>query len=146
MIGYYNLPDLTAKAIDPDGWFHTGDMARFDEDGHLAITGRIKEMLIIGGENVFPREIEEVINRHPAIKDSAIIGKPDPMRGEVPIAFVEIEPDTLDPGTDFDPQEVLTLCREHLAGYKVPKQVRPIDTLPRSGTGKIIRRELVKLL
>jgi long-chain acyl-CoA synthetase len=146
MAGYYNLPDETAKAIDPEGWFHTGDMGRFDADGHLAITGRIKEMLIVGGENVFPREIEEVINRHPSIKDSAVVGLPDPMRGEIPIAFVELQDPDAGGGNGFDEQAVLNLCREHLAGYKVPRDIRVLDALPRSGNGKILRRELVKLL
>ena len=157
MAGYYNLPDQTAQAIDQEGWFHTGDMGRFDADGHLSITGRIKEMLIIGGENVFPREIEEVINRHPGIKDSAVIGLPDPMRGEIPIAFVELQ-EAGDSGGDaaqagataapapFDPQSVLNLCRENLAAYKIPKDIRILNALPRNATGKILRRELTKLL
>jgi long-chain acyl-CoA synthetase len=145
MAGYYNLPEETAKAIDPDGWFHTGDMGRFSPDGHLSITGRIKEMLIVGGENVFPREIEEVINRHPSVKDSAVVGLADPMRGEVPIAFVELqEPEQ--GGAAFDARAVLTLCRDNLAGYKVPKEIRTVDALPRNATGKILRRELHKLL
>ncbi|HZW10697.1 MAG TPA: AMP-binding protein, partial [Phycisphaerales bacterium] len=141
MLGYYNLPEETAKAIDADGWLRTGDMGRFSEDGHLSITGRIKEMLIVGGENVFPREIEEVINRHPSVKDSGVVGLADPMRGEVPVAFVE-----LNEGAAFDERAILALCREHLAGYKVPRDVRRLDALPRSGTGKILRRELQKLV
>jgi len=147
MAGYYNLPEETAKAIDLDGWFHTGDMGRFDADGHLAITGRIKEMLIVGGENVFPREIEEVINRHPSIKDSAVVGLPDPMRGEIPIAFVELQTgggadDNAAPAVPFDKQAILTLCRDNLAGYKVPKDIRVLHALPRNATGKILRRDL----
>ncbi|MDQ7013231.1 MAG: AMP-binding protein [Planctomycetota bacterium] len=141
MVGYYNLPEETAKAIDRDGWFHTGDMGCFDADGHLSITGRIKEMLIVGGENVFPREIEEVVNRHPSVHASAVIGQTDPMRGEVPIAFVEMEE-----GAEFDEQSIRSLCREHLAGYKVPREVRLVETLPRNPTGKIVRRELQQLL
>lgn len=141
MAGYYNLPEETAKAIDADGWFHTGDMGRFSADGHLSITGRIKEMLIVGGENVFPREIEEVINRHPSVKDSGVVGLADPMRGEVPIAFVELQE-----GAEFDEHGILSLCRENLAGYKVPKAVRVLDALPRNATGKILRRGLTALL
>lgn len=102
-------------------------------------------MLIVGGENVFPREIEEVINRHPSIKHSAVVGLADPMRGEVPVAFVELEGGE-DGGSAFDEQAVLTLCRDHLAGYKVPKDIRILDALPRNATGKILRRELHKLL
>ncbi len=141
MLGYYNLPEETAKAIDARGWLHTGDMGRFSDDGHLSITGRIKEMLIVGGENVFPREIEEVINRHESVKASGVVGLADPMRGEVPIAFVELED-----GAAFDEKAVLALCREKLAGYKVPREVRVLDALPRNATGKILRRELQKML
>src|SRR5207249_320129 len=97
MQGYYKLPDLTAAAFDENGFFKTGDMGRFDDDGHLYITGRIKEMLIIGGENVFPREIEEVLDQHPTVHASAVIGLMDESRGEVPIAFVE-----LNEGSTFD--------------------------------------------
>ena len=94
-------------------------------------------MLIIGGENVFPREIEEVLNRHPSVSDSAVIGHGDPMRGEVPIGFVE----TVD-GQEFDPTALRSWCRQHLAGYKVPKEIRRVDALPRNPTGKIMRRHL----
>lgn len=137
MRGYFKLPGQTRDAFDARGYFRTGDMARFDEEGHLYITGRIKEMLIIGGENVFPREIEEVVNQHPAVRDSAVIGQPDPMRGEVPIAFVELED-----GAEFDAKSILALCRENLAGYKVPKEVIVLEALPRNPTGKIMRRQL----
>ncbi|MFT5422415.1 MAG: long-chain acyl-CoA synthetase [Phycisphaerales bacterium] len=141
MKGYYKLPEETAKAIEPDGFLHTGDMARIDSDGHVHITGRIKEMLIVGGENVFPREIEEVIDSHPAVSACGVVGRPDDARGEVPIAFVEpMEGETI------DTQEVLNLCREKLSGYKVPKQIRVIDQLPRNPTGKILRRDLKALL
>lgn len=140
MRGYYNLPEETARAIDRAGWFHTGDMGRFSDDGHLSITGRIKEMLIVGGENVYPREIEEVINRHPAVKASGVVGRQDPMRGEIPIAFIELED-----GAAFDEKAILALCRENLAGYKVPRDIRVLDSLPRSATGKILRRELQKV-
>ncbi len=139
MLGYYNLPDQSARAIDAHGWFHTGDMGRFDQNGHLFITGRIKEMLIVSGENVFPREIEQVISRDPAVHDCGVVGKPDPMRGEVPVAFVELEEDNAD---TYDQTRVLSLCREELAGFKVPKEIHVLDALPRNATGKILRREL----
>lgn len=141
MLGYFNLPEETSQAISPEGWFRTGDMGRFDKDGHLSITGRIKEMLIVGGENVFPREIEEVINRHPSVHASAVIGMTDPMRGEVPVAFVELEE-----GATFDERSILALCRDQLAGYKVPRDVRVLDALPRNPTGKIQRRQLNQYL
>lgn len=137
MRGYYKLPEETAKVFDADGFFHTGDMGRFDEDGHLYITGRIKDMLIIGGENVFPREIEEVLDRHPTVHASAVIGVADQSRGEVPLAFVELEE-----GATFAEQILLDHCRQALPRYKVPAGIRLVDALPRNPTGKIMRREL----
>lgn len=141
MKGYYNLPEETAKAIDADGWLHTGDMGRLDADGHLYITGRIKEMLIVGGENVFPREIEEVLNQHASVGASGVVGLHDPVRGEVPIAFVEPAE-----GQTIDERALLAHCRERLAGYKVPREVRVLEKLPRNPTGKIMRRELSAML
>ena len=138
MQGYYRLPRETAAAFDRHGYFRTGDMGRLDLRGHLFITGRIKEMIIVGGENVFPREIEEVLNRHPAVAASAVIGVMDPVRGELPWAFIE-----LDEGAAFDETELRNWCREHLAGYKVPRGIEHIDALPRNPTGKIMRRELM---
>jgi len=137
MKGYYQLAEETANVLDEDGFFHTGDMGRIDDDGFLYITGRIKEMLIIGGENVFPREIEEVLNRHPSVRDSAVIGMQDESRGEVPLAFVEL----LDEAT-FDETALRSHCREGLAQYKVPREIRHVEALPRNATGKILRREL----
>jgi long-chain acyl-CoA synthetase len=149
MAGYYKLPQLTAEVLrevpdpaDPDKTlrvFHTGDIGHVDEDGFLFITGRKKEMLIIGGENVFPREIEEVLTRHRTVRAAAIIGRPDPMRGEVPVAYVELEEDV-----DFDEPALRAFCREHLPQYKVPRDIIRIDQLPRNPTGKILRRQLVE--
>jgi len=137
MAGYFKDPEATAAAFDEDGFFRTGDMGRFSEDGFLSITGRIKEMLIIGGENVFPREIEDVVRQHPAVLDAAVIGVPDSMRGEVPLAFVE-----LIEGESADPGEIRRFCRGPLSGFKVPRAVRILDALPRNPTGKIQRRML----
>jgi long-chain acyl-CoA synthetase len=137
MAGYYKLPEQTAAVFDDEGYFKTGDMGRIDADGHLYITGRIKEMLIIGGENVFPREIEEVLNAHPSVHDSAVIGAADPSRGEVPLAFVETAEDA-----EFDETALRSHCREHLAQYKVPREIRLLAKLPRNPTGKIMRRAL----
>jgi len=141
MKGYFKLPEQTASVFDERGRFRTGDMGRFDAAGHLAITGRIKEMLIIGGENVFPREIEEVLNAHHCVAASAVVGQTDPVRGEIPIAFVEPAEDV-----EFDEKSILALCRAKLAGYKVPRRIIRMEALPRSGTGKILRRELSALL
>jgi long-chain acyl-CoA synthetase len=137
MKGYLNLPDETAAVFDDAGYFKTGDMGRLDEQGFLSITGRIKEMLIIGGENVFPREIEEVLNRHESVKDSAVIGMHDTMRGEVALAFVELKE-----GATFDEAALKSWCREHIAGFKVPRDIRLVKELPRNPTGKIMRRKL----
>jgi long-chain acyl-CoA synthetase len=140
MKGYYKNEELTRQVmVDVDGttWFHTGDIGKIDADGYLYITGRKKEMLIIGGENVFPREIEEVLNRHDAVKDAAVIGKTDGMRGEVPIAFVELHE-----GATFDADDIRRWCRDRLAQFKVPREIRRLDALPRNPTGKILRRQL----
>ncbi len=140
MRGYYKLAKETESAFTRDGFFRTGDIGRFDAEGHLYITGRLKEMLIVGGENVFPREIEEVLNRHPSVKDSGVIGTKDPMRGELPLAFVE-----MNEGQAFDEKALLAWCRQNLAGYKVPSEIRVLEALPRNATGKIMRRELKTL-
>lgn len=159
MKGYYQLPELTDQVmvtLDVPGddpkigsvgkhaerggstrCFRTGDIGKIDEDGYLYITGRKKEMLIIAGENVFPREIEEVLNRHETVHASAVIGKTDESRGEVAIAFVEMEGDAA-----FDEGALKNYCREHMAGFKVPKEIRRLDELPRNPTGKIMRRSL----
>ncbi len=140
MQGYFNLPEQSAAALDERGYLRTGDIGRRDADGHLYITGRLKDMLIIGGENVFPREIEEVLNAHPAVKDSGVVGLKDAMRGEVPLAFVELKE-----GAAATTEELVRWCRGKLAGYKVPGEVRLVAEMPRGPTGKVLRRELRKL-
>jgi len=137
MQGYFKRPDENAQVFDDEGFFRTGDMGQFDEDGHLRITGRIKEMLIIGGDNVFPREIEEVLDAHPTIRAAAVIGAPDDSRGEVALAFVELED-----GAEFDEKALRAHCREQLAQFKVPREIRVLAELPRNPTGKILRRDL----
>jgi len=145
MDGYWNLPEKTQEVftqIDVPGEgsvkaFRTGDIGKLDSEGYLYITGRKKEMLIVGGENVFPREIEEILNMHPSVKASAVVGKADDMRGEVPIAFIELEEDAA-----FNETELRNFVRDKIAQYKVPREIRVIDELPRNPTGKILRREL----
>ncbi len=137
MTRYFKLPELTARAFDANGYFKTGDLGRIDESGHLFITGRISDLIIIAGENVFPTEIEEVLNTHPSVADSAVIGVPDPARGQVPVAFIELAE-----GATFDETALRAHCREHLATYKVPRSVQVIDELPRTPTGKVLRRAL----
>jgi long-chain acyl-CoA synthetase len=150
MAGYYNLPELTDQVIvhlaDPANgklkrFFRSGDLGHVDREGYLFITGRKKEMLIIAGENVTPREIEEVLMRDESVQAVAVVGLVDPMRGEVPIAFVE-----LNEGCTLDEARLRSICREHLAGYKVPRQIRQIEQMPRNPTGKVLRRKLKELL
>jgi long-chain acyl-CoA synthetase len=141
MRGYHNRPELTRSVIDAEGWFRTGDIGRLDEGGYLFITGRKKEMMIVGGENVFPAGIEKVLLTHPAVAEAAVVGAPDASRGEVPIAFV-----TLREGVGTSESDLRAFAREQLAGHKVPRRVIIRDDLPHGPTGKIhkrlLRREL----
>jgi long-chain acyl-CoA synthetase len=137
MKGYYNKPRQTDEVLDAEGWLKTGDRGKLDGDGFLSVTGRIKEMMIIGGENVFPSEIENVLCRHPAVDEAAVIGVPDESRGEVAVAFVILKEDH-----DADENQLRSLCREHLASSKVPRQVVISQDLPRGPTGKILKRAL----
>ncbi|MEP0847366.1 MAG: AMP-binding protein [Phycisphaerae bacterium] len=136
MQGYLNKPAETA-AVLRDGALFTGDLGHVDEGGFVYITGRAKEMLIIGGENVFPREIENVLHEHPAVSEAAVIGAPDALRGEVPAAFV-----ILREGSTATEQELRDFCRQRLAGYKAPRDIRIATELPRGPTGKILKRAL----
>jgi len=137
MKGYFHRPDETAVVVDADGWFRTGDVVRIDDEGSISITGRAKDLIIVGGENVFPREIESVLERHPAVSDVAVIGKQDGSRGEVVVGFV-----TLRDGTNATADHLRSFCRDQLAGYKVPRQIHVRPELPRGPTGKILKREL----
>jgi long-chain acyl-CoA synthetase len=136
MMGYLDLPGETRQAM-AGGWFHTGDLGTIDEDGYITIVDRKKEIVIVGGLNVYPREVEEVLTRHPAVAEAAVVGRPDPLRGEVPVAFV-----TLRPGRSLRHRDLLAFCRQHLADFKVPRSVQVRGDLPRSATGKILRRAL----
>ena len=141
MKGYYKKPEETRRVIDEAGWFHTGDIGRVDEDGYLSITGRVKEMLIIGGENVFPREIEAVLEAHEAVLQAAVIGVSDESRGEVPVAFLIPQR-----GATVTQQELRTHAKRSLAGFKVPRQIHIREDLPKGPTGKILKRHLRELL
>jgi long-chain acyl-CoA synthetase len=142
MKGYYNKPEETAAVLTPDGWFKTGDLARLDDDGFLFITGRLKDMIIMAGEKVFPKEIEDAIKQHPAVMISAVIGVKDPSRGEMPVAFIQLKPDAPKP-TD---NEIRAFVRERIAPYKTPKEVYFVENLPMTHTGKVQKRELYKLI
>jgi len=137
MLGYLDDPAATAAAIDADGWLHTGDAGRLDEAGYLTITGRIKDMYICGGFNVYPAEVEQVLARLDGVADSAVIGTPDPRLGEVGKAYVVTRP-----GHVLAAADVLAFCRERLAGYKVPRVVEFRDALPRNPSGKVLKRVL----
>ena len=139
MKGYHNLPEESAGSFDERGYLRTGDMARVDERGFLWITGRIKEMIIVGGENVFPREVEEVLNTHDDVYAAGVVGERDDVRGETVVAFVEPEE-----GRTPDPDALRAWCRERLAGYKVPRRIVVVDELPRNPTGKVMRRALAE--
>jgi long-chain acyl-CoA synthetase len=138
MLGYRNQPEETAEAMR-HGWYHTGDLGRVDEDGYFFIVDRKKDMIIVGGLNVYPREIEEVLYSHPAVLDAAVLGVPDRKRGEEPIAVVALKP-----GQEVSGLDLLRYCRERLANYKIPRHVVFRESLPRGGTGKVVKRLLRK--
>jgi acyl-CoA synthetase (AMP-forming)/AMP-acid ligase II len=129
MRGYWNQPEASALAI-VDGWLHTGDIGRFDAEGYLYIVDRKKDMIISGGENVASREVEEVVRRHPAVKDCAVIGLPDPRWGESVCCVVQL-------GAQVSDQELIDHCRGHLAGYKTPRRWVRVASLPLNAAGKI---------
>ena len=139
MKGYWNKPTETAAALTSDGWFKTGDVARIDGEGFLFITGRKKELIIMAGEKIVPTEIEEVIRQHPAVLLAAVIGVKDPQRGEVPVAFVQLEPNV---EKKPDANEIRAFVRKQLAPYKTPRDVYFLDAMPCSPAGKILKREL----
>ncbi|WP_095012657.1 fatty acid--CoA ligase [Tsuneonella mangrovi] len=134
---YWNKPEATAETIDSDGWLRTGDAGYIDEDGYLYIHDRVKDMIISGGENVYPAEVENAVFSHPKVADVAVIGVPDEKWGEAVKACVVVKE-----GQDLTEAEVIAHAREHIAGYKCPKSVDFIEALPRNPSGKILRREL----
>ena len=138
MLGYWEQPDKTAEAIDATRWMHTGDLATMDDDGYLSIVGRIKDMVIRGGENVYPREIEEFLYTHPDIADVQVIGVPDPKYGEELMAWVVMRPGAAPLTADG----VRAFCQGRLAHYKVPRYVHVVDSFPMTVTGKIRKMEM----
>lgn len=137
MVGYWNLPDATKKTVGADGWLRTGDAGYMDEDGYLYIHDRIKDMIISGGENVYPAEVESALSFHPDIAEVAVVGVPDETWGEAVKAIV-----VLKPGKEASATDIMRFARERIAGYKSPKSIDFIPALPRNGSGKILRREL----
>ena len=136
MKGYLNQPEATREAMK-GGWFHTGDLGRIDADGYIFIVDRKKDMIIVGGLNVYPREVEEVIYQHPKIAEASVVGKADHLRGEIPKAFVVAKK-----GETIEAREIILHCKEKLANYKVPKEVAVIEALPRTSTGKVDKKNL----
>jgi long-chain acyl-CoA synthetase len=136
MAAYWNRPDETSSTLK-EGWLHTGDLGYYDQTGNIYLVDRKKDMIITGGENVYPREVEEVLYRHPAIEEVAVIGVPDPYWVERVHAVA-----VLKEGAQGDEQEIMEFCKQHLARYKAPKSVDFVDTLPKNPQGKILKREL----
>jgi fatty-acyl-CoA synthase len=132
MLGYWDDAARTAEALDAAGWMHTGDLATLDEAGYCNIVGRIKDMVIRGGENVYPREIEEFLYRHPAVQDVQVVGVPDPKYGEELAAWI-----VLKPGATLRDEEVREFCKGQIAHYKIPRYVRFVDGFPTTVTGKV---------
>jgi long-chain acyl-CoA synthetase len=137
MSGYWNRPEATAEAIDQDDWLHTGDLARRDEDGYFFIVDRKKELIIRGGFNIYPREIEEILYEHPAVREVAVVGIPHDSLGEEVGAAV-----VLKPGASATAEDVQSFVKERVAAYKYPRQIWFVDQLPKGSTGKILKREI----
>jgi O-succinylbenzoate-CoA ligase len=133
MRGYLGRPDATAEALQ-DGWLHTGDVGKLDEDGYLFLVDRVKDIIIRGGENIYPQEVENVLLRHPAVAEAAVVGRPDDTYGEQPIAVVVTAP-----GTIVDAEDIESFCRSRLARYKVPRDIVVVDGLPRNSVGKVLK-------
>jgi fatty-acyl-CoA synthase len=132
MLGYWGDPERTAEAIDASGWMHTGDLATMDEDGYCNIVGRIKDMVIRGGENIYPREIEEFLYRHPAVQDVQVFGVPDQRYGEELCAWVRVRA-----GESVTPEAIRDFCQGQIAHYKIPRHIRFVDEFPMTVTGKV---------
>lgn len=138
MKGYWNMPELTAQTLR-DGWLHTGDVGYLDKDGYVFIVDRIKDMIVTGGENVYSSEVENIIHRHFAIKECAVIGIPDDKWGEAVHAIVTLKTDCA-----IEKGELITFCKEYIASYKCPRSIEVVEQMPLSGTGKILKTELRK--
>jgi long-chain acyl-CoA synthetase len=136
MKGYYNKPDATAEAMR-GGWFHTGDLGFQDSDGFFFIVDRKKDLVIRGGFNVYPREIEEVLHQHPAVAEAAVVGRQDERLGEEVVGYVSLRP-----GAQAEPAELIEFCKQRLAAYKYPRELHILSELPRNAAGKVLKTEL----
>jgi long-chain acyl-CoA synthetase len=138
MTRYYKEPENTSRTLEPDGWMHTGDVGYLDADGFLFVTGRIKEIIIKGGENIAPREIDEALLRHPAVLEAAAVGIPDPNYGQEIMACV-----VLKPGSQCTVEELAAYSQRELGQYKAPKVIRLVSSLPKGPSGKVQRLKLL---
>lgn len=132
MKGYANNPEATAETVDRDGWLHSGDLGVMDKEGYVRITGRLKEMIIRGGENIYPREIEDLIFTHPKVAGVAVFGIPDEFFGEVVVAWIRLHANT-----ECSADEIRAYCKDNLAHFKIPKLIEFVDSFPMTVTGKL---------
>jgi acyl-CoA synthetase (AMP-forming)/AMP-acid ligase II len=137
MTGYYDAPALNAETVTADGWIRTRDIGQFDADGYLYLVDRTSDMIVSGGYNVYPREVEDVLTAHPAVREAVVVGLPHEKWGEVVTAFVAVRE-----GQMVAPDALIDFARAQLAAYKVPKDVRFIDEVPKSAVGKLLRRAI----
>ena len=137
MKGYYNMPERTAEAIDKEGWLHTGDLATMNECGYVNIVGRVKDMIIRGGENIYPAEVEAFLVRHPAIADAQVVGVPDSYMGEQAAALLRLKP-----AASCSEEEVREYCKSTISRHKVPKYIMFVDAYPLTSSGKVKKFEL----
>jgi fatty-acyl-CoA synthase len=145
MLGYWNDPERTSEVVDAEGWMHTGDIGTLDEEGYANIVGRIKDMVIRGGENIYPREIEEFLHSHPKIAEVQVVGVPDPRMGEELCAWIRVAP-----GESCNEEEILDFCRDRIAHYKIPRYIRFVEVFPLTASGKVqkfvIREQMTREL
>jgi len=140
MKGYFNKKEETDEILK-DGWLHTGDIAKIDEDGYIFIVDRKKDLILVNGMNLYPREVEEVLYTHPAVADAAVVGKKEPAHGEIPIGIIKLKENA-----SVTDAELKKFCRPLLANFKVPHRFEFWDELPRNGTGKIMKKEIKKAI
>jgi long-chain acyl-CoA synthetase len=136
MLGYWQAPELTGETIR-DGWLRTGDLGYLDDDGYLYVVDRKKDLIIRGGFNVFPRDVEEALAEHPAVAAAGVVGRPDEAHGEEVVAFVELRP-----GHDAGSDDLVAFAKERIGGYKYPREVHVVATLPLTHVGKVDRKAL----
>ena len=144
MDGYFDDPEATAATIDEDGWLHTGDLGSCDQHGYFQILGRIKDMFIVGGFNVYPAEVEDMIREHPAVRDVAVLGVPDERLGEV--GYAVVIPEKKEAADEFQTECFISWCRERMANFKVPRHVMTLDRFPLTGSNKVSKVDLRQMI